>query len=305
MSNLALRICTAIVGLAAFGFLMFCCYEGFAVLFMVLNLFALKEFYHLLINRFTNEDGTPTKNTAASTTYFLSGTLLYLSALLSLFFTPWFLIVLGVLLVYFVFQHRKTNEVNPEKSTEVLEDTSDKEADEQAVQEPIQTTVDISLAHKLIGFVYITWPFILLSIIAFYNEEGLFQPLHVLGIFLLIWCNDVFAYFIGKRFGKTPLASKISPKKTVEGFMGGLVGSLVMGAVLVFAMPDLSWHWLALGLIVGIVGPLGDLLESVLKRKAGLKDSGRILPGHGGVLDRFDAFLLSAPFVFLYLLWMV
>jgi len=164
---------------------------------------------------------------------------------------------------------------------------------------------DIALVKKIIGFIYITWPFILLTLIAFYNDEGLFKPLSVLGIFLIIWSNDVMAYFIGKRFGKTPLASKISPKKTVEGFAGGLLGSLIMALVLVFTIPGIAWHWLAIGLIIGLFGPLGDLLESALKRKAGLKDSGSILPGHGGILDRFDAFLLAAPFVFIYLLLFV
>jgi len=295
MNNFALRICTAIIGLAVFGFLLFCCYEGFAMLFMVLNLLALKEFYRLLLHRLKTEDGTPVRNIAASTTYFLTGTLLYLLVLLSVFLSPWFLAALGILLIYFVVQHKKATNIATKKSVEI--------SSEQSVEESSQKIADITLAHKFIGFVYITWPFILLSFIAFFNDEGLFKPLNVLGIFLLIWSNDVFAYFVGKRFGKTPLASKISPKKTVEGFMGGFAGSLVMALVLVFVMPELSWHWLALGLIVGIIGPLGDLLESVLKRKADLKDSGRILPGHGGVLDRFDAFLLSAPFVFLYLLW--
>lgn len=277
MNNLVLRICTAIVGVAIFGFMLFYRYETFAVLFMVLNLLALNEFYRLIIQRFTTEDGVPLQNKTASTTYFLSGTLLYLSVILSVFVSVWFLIALGLLLIYFFIQHQKSIKEKP----------------------------DIQLSHKVIGWIYITWPFILVSFIAFYNNEGLFQPVYVLGIFSLIWANDVFAYFIGKRFGKTPLASKISPKKTVEGFMGGLLGSILISVILVFALPEWTWHWLALGLIVGTIGPLGDLLESVLKRKANLKDSGRILPGHGGVLDRFDSFLLSTPFVFLYLLWMV
>ncbi len=277
MNNLALRILTAIVGLAIFGFMLFYRYETFAILFLVLNLFALKEFYRLLIQRFKTEDGEPIQNITASTTYFLSGTLLYLLVLLSVFYSIWYLVALGLLLVYFFIQHQKRSK---EKA-------------------------DITLAHKVIGWIYITWPFLIVSFIAFYNNNGLFQPINVLGIFLLVWSNDVFAYFVGKRFGKTPLASKISPKKTVEGFMGGLVGSIVFAIVLMLALPEWGKHWLVLGAIIGIVGPMGDLLESVLKRKAGLKDSGRILPGHGGVLDRFDAFLLATPFVFLYLLWVV
>ena len=277
MSNLALRICTAVVGAAVFGFMLFYRYETFAILFMVLNLLALKEFYRLLIQRFKTEEGEPMQNKTASTTYFLSGTLLYLLVLLSVFFSPWFMLAFGMLLIYFTVQHQKSK----------------------------KEKIDINLAYKMIGWIYITWPFIIVSFIAFYNNEGLFQPVNVLGIFLLIWCNDVFAYFIGKRFGKTPLASKISPKKTVEGFMGGLLGSILISVALMVALPEWGMHWLVLGVIVGLIGPLGDLLESVLKRKAGLKDSGRILPGHGGVLDRFDAFLLATPFVFLYLLWMV
>jgi phosphatidate cytidylyltransferase len=119
----------------------------------------------------------------------------------------------------------------------------------------------------------------------------------LLFMFVTIWGNDTGAYFIGSLLGKTPLAPKISPKKTVEGALGGLVVGVLAGVGfgLVFRLP---LSILVLSLLIGIVGQIGDLFESLLKRGAGVKDSGWILPGHGGVLDRFDSAMLSLPLVY-------
>lgn len=122
-------------------------------------------------------------------------------------------------------------------------------------------------------------------------------------VVLMIWGNDVFAYFGGKNFGKTPLAPKVSPNKTWEGFWSGFIGAFT-GLLIVFLIADpfpLSLMiMLPVVIIISVFGPLGDLTESKLKRLAGVKDSSSILPGHGGLFDRFDALILASPFVFFY-----
>lgn len=124
-----------------------------------------------------------------------------------------------------------------------------------------------------------------------------------LSLFLMIWGNDVFAYFGGKSFGKRPLAPNISPKKTWEGFWSGFAGAAV-GLLIAsglsggFSVPYEAF--IGAVIIVSIAGPAGDLLESKLKRVADIKDSSNLLPGHGGFFDRFDSLILSAPFIFFY-----
>ncbi|MGI5875195.1 MAG: phosphatidate cytidylyltransferase [Dethiobacteria bacterium] len=132
---------------------------------------------------------------------------------------------------------------------------------------------------------------------------------YLLTIFFLalIWSTDICAYFVGTYFGKMPLAPKISPKKTIEGTIGGLVGSVLTGMLLARFLP-LPYLQVttgaALGLIIGVVGALGDLTQSVLKRSANVKNSGNLLPGHGGILDRFDSLLFAAPFFYFLLLFL-
>jgi phosphatidate cytidylyltransferase len=129
--------------------------------------------------------------------------------------------------------------------------------------------------------------------------------------FAATWLNDTFAYFAGRLFGRTPFCPRISPKKTWEGFAGGLAGSLLgaAGSKVLFQLAplprgevfELSWGaCVAVGLGAGVLGPLGDLAESMLKRSAGVKDSGSLIPGHGGLLDRIDALLFVGPWVYLW-----
>lgn len=120
-------------------------------------------------------------------------------------------------------------------------------------------------------------------------------------LFLMIWGNDIFAYFGGKTFGKRPLAPVISPNKTWEGFYWGFLGAFVGFLIVYFAAPVYPlplWAILPSVLIISLLGPLGDIMASSLKRKAGVKDSSSILPGHGGLFDRFDSMILSAPFLY-------
>ena len=160
----------------------------------------------------------------------------------------------------------------------------------------------VNVAYIVLGLSYIGVPFALLEFIAF--EDGFFHPNTVFGLLVLTWFNDTGAYVVGSKFGKTPLFPRISPKKTWEGAAGGAASAFI-GAFLVFTLfGELRLtDWIVLGAIVTVFGNLGDLVESMLKRSVNIKDSGNLLPGHGGLLDRFDAFIFLLPFATAYLLW--
>lgn len=166
----------------------------------------------------------------------------------------------------------------------------------------------------LIG--YIIFPFIAITKITALAEFNAhseytlknYSPKIILGVFIIIWTNDTFAYIVGKSIGKHKLYEKISPKKTIEGFIGGIVFAILAG----FLISKYYFHpkpdhlqksifiWMVIASIVSIFGTVGDLIESKFKRMAGLKDSGKIMPGHGGILDRLDSVIFAAPFIFLF-----
>jgi len=147
---------------------------------------------------------------------------------------------------------------------------------------------------------YITSGFSFLFLIAHYFK--VYNPNILLGAFILVWVNDTFAYLVGKNFGKQKLFEKISPKKTVEGFLGGLFFACVASFFIASCTNTLnSTYWLMLSIIVSVTGTLGDLIESKFKRQAQVKDSGTIMPGHGGLLDRLDSIIFAAPFIYLFL----
>ena len=159
-----------------------------------------------------------------------------------------------------------------------------------------------NVGFLVLGMVYIGAPFALLDFIAF--EKGEFSAIIVFGLLLLTWMNDTGAYIIGSKFGKTPLFPSVSPNKTWEGTLGGIATTFLVAWFFCAVTDQLRLvDWVILALIVSIFGGLGDLVESMLKRSAGVKDSGHLLPGHGGVLDRFDAFIFLLPFAAAYLLW--
>ena len=137
------------------------------------------------------------------------------------------------------------------------------------------------------------------------GQEGAF--LLTVVVIVAIWASDTFAYFAGRAFGKHPLFPRISPKKTIEGSVGGVIGSvLILVAFKLALVPSLPLVWAdvaVIGVICGAVGQLGDLVESMFKRSVGVKDSGRYLPGHGGMLDRIDAMIIAVPLVVIYLDW--
>lgn len=127
----------------------------------------------------------------------------------------------------------------------------------------------------------------------------------IVGIFALTWANDTGAYMVGSKFGKRSLAPAISPKKTIEGTTGGILFCIFSAWIISMVNFRLdSWQWIVVGLIVGLTGVTGDLIESKFKRYFGIKDSGTILPGHGGFLDRFDSLLFLLPFVYIYILFL-
>lgn len=168
----------------------------------------------------------------------------------------------------------------------------------------IQSVSTSSKYIYLLG--YIILPFIFITKISFGVKE--YNPKIIIGLFILIWTNDTFAYIVGKSMGKHKLLERISPKKTIEGFLGGIVFAIFAGFLIskffIQASPKFSQKsimiWCSIALIVGVMGTIGDLIESKFKRIAGVKDSGKIMPGHGGILDRLDSVIFVAPFVFLF-----
>jgi len=164
-----------------------------------------------------------------------------------------------------------------------------------------QKTIPLFISKRFIlTTCYLSSAFVFLILIANYNNN--YEPLIVLGAFILIWTNDTFAFLVGKNFGKQKLFEKISPKKTVEGFLGGLFFASVASYFIATFTETLNFnHWLILAIIISVFGTLGDLIESKFKRQANVKDSGIIMPGHGGLLDRLDSIIFAAPFVYLYL----
>ncbi len=153
---------------------------------------------------------------------------------------------------------------------------------------------------------YIILPFIFITKISFGTNS--YNPKIIMGLFILIWTNDTFAYIVGKSVGKHKLLERVSPKKTIEGFVGGLLFAIIAGVLIskyfIQASPSYSqksmFIWVAIAIIVGFFGTVGDLIESKFKRIAGVKDSGKIMPGHGGILDRLDSVIFVAPIVYLF-----
>lgn len=150
---------------------------------------------------------------------------------------------------------------------------------------------------------FLALPLVLLMDITIKNES--YNPYLLLGFFILIWVYDSGAYLTGMLFGKHKLFERISPKKTWEGLIGGgIISILTAFFVLGRFFPDLlAWQWAIVAIIVIVFGTFGDLVESMLKRNAGVKDSGYFMPGHGGMLDRFDSTFMAAPFFWLFLQW--
>ncbi len=167
-----------------------------------------------------------------------------------------------------------------------------------------QIRIDTITQKLLLHTTYLILPFYFLIKLPFLENK--YHPNIIIYIILIIWINDSFAFFVGKNFGKHKLFESVSPKKTIEGFVGGLVFAILAGFLFgkysnYFSISD----WIVIAIVIAVFGSLGDLVESKFKRQANIKDSGTIMPGHGGLLDRLDSLFFLAPFVYLYIHYII
>ncbi|MEW5846703.1 MAG: CDP-archaeol synthase [Bacteroidota bacterium] len=161
-----------------------------------------------------------------------------------------------------------------------------------------------NIAFTMLGIFYIALPFSLMNFITINGSSYsmVYNPNILLGILFLVWANDTGAYIVGVSMGKHKMIPRISPKKSWEGFIGGIATTLLVAWIIAMIFDEVSLkHWLAIGAITTFMAVLGDLVESMFKRSIGVKDSGKFLPGHGGLLDRFDALIMVLPMVYVYL----
>ena len=161
-----------------------------------------------------------------------------------------------------------------------------------------------NIAHSLFPILYVALPFGLLVLAnnQFSDNSVNYNSELILGFYFILWSNDTGAYLAGKAFGKHKLFERISPNKTWQGSIGGGLLAIVISVVIGFTFISLPlWKWIIIGIIISVFGSMGDLVQSLFKRSMGVKDSGKIMPGHGGILDRFDGLLIASPFVFAFL----
>ena len=157
-----------------------------------------------------------------------------------------------------------------------------------------------NIGFTLAGLFFVCIPFTFFHALVYIN--GPFNFHYPLAFMILLWSNDTGAYLTGRAFGRTKLFERHSPKKTWEGFFGGMVIAGIAAYIISIYFHDLPWNrWVSVAILITCFGTLGDLIESMFKRSINVKDSGGILPGHGGLLDRFDGLLLAAPVVYTYL----
>ncbi|MCQ2337162.1 MAG: phosphatidate cytidylyltransferase [Paludibacteraceae bacterium] len=267
MNNLATRTITGTVFVTAIvaSILFQQQYYTFSALFAIFNILAMKEYYGIINKK---------QNVSVPVTYMIiSGTLLYFGCF---WFTLFeisgnyigyaFLILYMLSLAFLVIYELYRNKEHP--------------------------TYD--LAFSFLGQAVVAFPFGLLNFIAR-------SPYCLLALFIMIWTFDTGAYLFGSTFGKHKMIPHVSPKKSWEGEIGGALTTVAVAIGIAYYLSQPIWEWIIFALIVVVFGTYGDLSESMLKRASGLKDSGNILPGHGGMLDRFDSMLLAAPMVYIYL----
>lgn len=159
-----------------------------------------------------------------------------------------------------------------------------------------------NISYTFVGFIYVTIPYCFFFSLGFLNNWSSFNFHLPLAFLLMLWANDTGAYLFGRKLGSHKLFERHSPKKTWEGFFGGMVTSLAVSFIISTFFKEINpLIWGGMSILVVTFGTLGDLVESMLKRSLNAKDSGNILPGHGGLLDRFDGLLIAAPVVYAYL----
>lgn len=260
-------------------------FVSFVALFFVVALWGLAEFYSMA--RKLGAKPYLFSGIGAGVLLFTAG--IFSNSNLALFYSPDIIWMLGLLFLFGSF-------------IQALFDKSAK---------PV-----LNLAYTMIGIVYVVIPLLLLIYITCINKAYTFEhptgiwyhdcaPYNrhiIMGIILLIWASDSGAYLVGSLVGRHKLFERISPGKTWEGSIGATILTIGCSYVISKWYPEISFaNWAAISVIVCVFGTLGDLVESMLKRQAGVKDSGKIMPGHGGILDRFDSLIFVAPFVYGYL----
>lgn len=272
IKNLGTRIITGAIFVAILiGGILYNTYS-FLIVFSLITIFALHEFYGLLDKaKITNAKINKTLNTIGGLLLFLSGYTLF-SPNTNQF--PFFAIYILYIIILF------SSELFLKKKN------------------PIQ-----SLAYAVLGQIYVALPLSLLSYLAFSYDLGKsYHYAFVLGMFIFIWVNDSFAYLSGSLLGKHKMFERISPKKSWEGFIGGAVFAIIAAVIYANYYTQLSLlGWVGFAIIAIVFGTLGDLIESLFKRTLEVKDSGNILPGHGGLLDRIDSVIFAIPALFVYL----
>lgn len=261
-SDLAKRLVFGFGGFFLFMFALVINVWTYFIIFLVLCYLALKEFFDLGIKAQKH----PFKNYAmVFSAYFYTICFLFAQNIISgLFFYTLFPLLS---IFYIIALYRKE----------------------------IHQTFD-NLSYTFLGILYVTLP---LSFLHFaILEAGFYNHEIIIGIFFTIWIHDITAYFVGSRFGKTPLFSRISPKKSWEGSISASITAILMSFLISYYFQSLFWwQWLGMTIIIIFVSTFGDLIESMFKRSIQLKDSSNAIPGHGGFLDRFDGFLFSIPFI--------
>ncbi len=267
MSNFWLRLTTGAVLTAAIVLSLFAGFWYFSLLFFIFSMVGLFEFYRM---------AAPRDKRRQYLSVMTAGAILYIICALTASRTvafEWLEFMIPVAAYFFMTELYKNRE------------------------NPFQ-----EIGITVLGLVYIALPFSLLNFMAFLPYETYNYEL-VLGCFIFLWVSDSGAYLVGRRFGKTKLFERISPGKTIEGSIGGIILAILVSYFVVgrYFHSLAQTEWVVVGAIVSISGIYGDLIESLLKRSVDRKDSGSLLPGHGGVLDRFDSLILSAPLVYAYI----
>ena len=271
MKNITVRLLTGIVYVSAIVFCLMYSSYTFLSLFMIITFFCLREFYHLVnIRRETKIN--PYLHGLGGAAMFLSAFLFISGITGRSIFSLYLLYIVGAF-IYELYANQKN---------------------------PI-----VRLACIFLGQVYIALPFSLLALLAYPDPAAsppVYQWVWIIALFVFIWANDTGAYLIGVQFGKHRLWERISPKKSWEGFFGGLAFTIAAAFIFAHFHPQIAWyHWVALSVGVVAFGTYGDLFESLIKRTVEVKDSGNSLPGHGGFLDRFDSLLFAVYAMLFYM----
>lgn len=266
LPNLTQRIIAALVAVPVMVVAMFFSPITFWLLFLVISILTQWEFYSLI-----GLNGNYPLSIYGTICGAVLNSLTFLVEMEMIPFTSYYLIIPMLTITFFIKLYRKSDE------------------------KPFE-----NLGYTFLGIIYVAVPFALVNELVIEKEN--YRPYLMMGVLIILWVNDSGAYFAGRFLGRRKLFERISPKKTWEGFIGGAICSLI--AAFVFAKFNIQldlWKWIAIAVIIVITGTLGDLVESLFKRSIAIKDSGTIIPGHGGFLDRFDGLLLCMPFIITFL----